>query len=277
MGVTVRGLTRRLYRGLLRARLREWPGEDLGRPAVVFAPHPDDETLGCGGTILRKKRAGAAVRIVFVTDGARSHPALMPPEEMRVTRAAEARAAAAALGVPERDVVLLGLPDGKLSEHEPEAAEKIAGVLRADLPAEVFVPYHKDGPPDHEATTRAVDSALRACGHEAVVYEYPVWFWYHWPWTPPSGRGRALVGELRESARRARRLLRDFRVGVRVGEELGQKRSALARHRSQVERLRPDPSWLTLGDIGGGAFLECFFLGEEVFHRRPGGARGAGV
>jgi LmbE family N-acetylglucosaminyl deacetylase len=41
---------------------------------VVFSPHPDDETLGCGSTIIKKKRLGADVTIVFMTDGSKSHP-----------------------------------------------------------------------------------------------------------------------------------------------------------------------------------------------------------
>jgi LmbE family N-acetylglucosaminyl deacetylase len=244
----------------------------------VFAPHPDDETLGCGGTIIRKRRAGAAVRIVFVTDGSMSHPRLMPPEKMRDLRAAEALAAAQALGVDGRDVVFLDLPDGRLSEHEGEGAQKAAEVLRRDPPAEVFVPYHRDGPPDHLATTGLVLSALRACGQDAAVYEYPVWFWYHWPWTPLEGRSRQRLRDLRESAARVWRLWRDFDCFVRVGEVLDLKRAALARHRSQVERLLPDPSWLTLGDIAGGDFLACFFQEREIFHRHrppvhPPGAR----
>jgi LmbE family N-acetylglucosaminyl deacetylase len=253
--------------------LNEWREEGLGRSAIVFAPHPDDETLGCGGTILRKRQAGASVRIVFVTDGAQSHAQWMAPAEMRALRAAEAVAAAQVLGVEPKDVVLLGLPDGRLSEHEAEGIAQVTEVLRRDPPAEVFVPYHRDGPPDHLATTCIVLAALRACGHETTVYEYPVWFWYHWPWTPLQERGRALLREIQESAARGWNLVRDFRWFVRVGDVLDRKHAALAQHRSQVERLRPDPSWLTLGDIAGGEFLACFFQEREIFHRHRAGQR----
>jgi len=47
--------------------------KDLGCTATVFSPHPDDETLGCGGTIIKKKRAGAEVKIFYMTDGRKSH------------------------------------------------------------------------------------------------------------------------------------------------------------------------------------------------------------
>ena len=51
--------------------------ETLCRPraAMVFAPHPDDETLGCGGTVVKLRRAGVDVHIVFMTDGRHSHDA----------------------------------------------------------------------------------------------------------------------------------------------------------------------------------------------------------
>jgi hypothetical protein len=66
-------------------------------------------------------------------------------------------------------------------------------------------------------------------------------------------------------------MLRDFHCFVRVGDVLPLKRAALERHRSQVERLRPDPAWLTLGDIAGGDFLKCFFQDREIFYRHPAG------
>ena len=44
-------------------------------PVLVIAPHPDDETLGCGGLIAASVRAGHRVHTVFVTEGGASHPA----------------------------------------------------------------------------------------------------------------------------------------------------------------------------------------------------------
>src|SRR5947209_4351316 len=74
---------------LLRRRLREWSADELRQPALVFAPHPDDETLGCGGAIVRKKRAGAVVKIVVMTDGSASHPGQIDPDELKKLRAEE--------------------------------------------------------------------------------------------------------------------------------------------------------------------------------------------
>ncbi len=68
-----RRLTHYLMR-LLALGSTEIPTRELARSALVFSPHPDDECLGCGGTIIRKKQAGSTVKIVHLTDGSRSHP-----------------------------------------------------------------------------------------------------------------------------------------------------------------------------------------------------------
>jgi LmbE family N-acetylglucosaminyl deacetylase len=270
----MRALARRFGFRFLGCVQQEMSREDLGRSAIVFAPHPDDETLGCGGTIIRKKRAGAAVRIVYMTDGSQSHARLMAPADMKALRAGEAVAAAQALGVGREDVVLLEFPDGQLSQHREAGVRRVGEVLQATRPDEVFIPYYQDGPPDHLATTHIVEAALRACRPEATVFEYPIWFWYHWPWTRLESRGRGLLRDLKQSTARNWSLLRDFRCFVRIRPVLDLKRAALAQHRSQAARYLPDPSWLTLGDIAGGDFLECFFQEREIFYRHRPGQRG---
>ena len=252
---------------LLACVQRECRGPELLRRSVVFAPHPDDETLGCGGTILRKRAIGADVWLVFMTDGAQSHTRLMAPESMRVRRADEAVAAARALGVERARVYLLDFPDGRLAEHREEAVRRVAELLGPIRPEEVYVPYHRDGPSDHLATTDIVQAALRRNGRPAIVCEYPIWFWLHWPWTRLEGGARARLHGLKESWGHVRGWLRDFRWYVRVGDVLEGKRAALAEHRSQMQRLVPDPGWTTLGDIAGGDFLACFFRDREVFYR----------
>ena len=71
----------------------------LGR-TVVLAPHPDDESLGCGGLLALLAQAGCQPHVVVVTDGAQSHPgsAAYPPARLRALREEEAREAARHLG-----------------------------------------------------------------------------------------------------------------------------------------------------------------------------------
>ena len=77
----------------------------------MVAAHPDDEAIGCGGTIRQHVLAGDAVDVVFLTSGeAGGHG--VPPEEAGPAREAEAHAAAAILGV--RNLEFWREPDGRL-------------------------------------------------------------------------------------------------------------------------------------------------------------------
>ncbi|HLY38721.1 MAG TPA: PIG-L family deacetylase [Candidatus Binatia bacterium] len=96
------------------------------RPRViVFAPHPDDETIGVGGLIARLSRAGAPLRVVFMTNGDGyeraveqdldvEHPSEADYLTFGAVRQREATAAVAHLGVSRREIRFLGFPDGGL-------------------------------------------------------------------------------------------------------------------------------------------------------------------
>lgn len=135
---------------------------DLTRSALVFAPHPDDETLGCGGTIIRKIAAGADVQLVFMTDGSRSHAALMPESNLRDLRQKEAMKAAQVLGVPRKSVNFLGFSDGQLSQNKAQAIAAISMLLKRHCPAEVFMPYPLEPPPDHAVTYHTVIAVFKS-------------------------------------------------------------------------------------------------------------------
>ncbi len=259
---------------LLRRRLHEWSAEERRQSALVFAPHPDDETLGCGGTIVRKKRAGAVVKIVVMTDGSASHPGQIDPQELQRLRADEMIVAAQTLGVPQQDVIFLDFPDGKLADHQEPAITQVAALLQRERPAQVFIPYRLDGSPDHLATTEIVRKAVASSWPEATVYEYPVWFWCYWPWIAAGESVREVVSGLRKAGAANRELLRDFNSCLKVADLLDLKRSALGAHFTQVKRYRGDPKWFILDDVSGGEFVACFFQEREIFHRyRLGPAR----
>lgn len=97
-----------------------------GASVLVVAPHCDDETLGVGGLIHQATRAGARVRIVFLTNGdgfplavSRQYFKLRPTPNSYIRfayhRQAEAVAALRELGVPREQVTFLGYPDGGLA------------------------------------------------------------------------------------------------------------------------------------------------------------------
>src|SRR5688500_10110082 len=101
---------------------------------LVLAPHPDDEAIGCGGTIARHTARGDRVSVVFLTSGELGLKHL-PREEAWGIREGEAGRAAAVLGISS--VEFLHRPDWLLSEHVEEAAERLASLLEREAPERV--------------------------------------------------------------------------------------------------------------------------------------------
>ncbi|MCB0209518.1 MAG: PIG-L family deacetylase, partial [Anaerolineae bacterium] len=182
----------RFLRGIFNQLSVKLTAADINQTTIVFAPHQDDETLGCGGTILRKRALNAPVKVVYTTDGSASNT-VMPKEELAALRISEALAACDLLHVSHSDVTFLGFEDGKLSQHLDAAVEKVTDILQREQPQQLFIPYFRDEHKDHQATHHIVMTALRNLDLNPVIYEYPVWVWYRWPWIKlPAGRRRKL-------------------------------------------------------------------------------------
>ncbi len=230
--------------------------------SLVIAPHPDDEALGCGGTMAALTAAGHNVGVVFMTDGG-----LSGPGGRRLTaaeRTDEARQACEVLGVKPVNTWMFDFPDGGLGRNAAEATERLGALLSDFAPHRVFVPHANDVHPDHVASYRITVKALAGHGETVDVFEYPIWLWDHWPWTPqpapfPPNR-RTLKLALRAWTRSLRQLrsadLAGLGTAVDVSGVLWVKRTALDMYRSQL------PS---LGEVGGGRFLEWFDKPTELF------------
>jgi len=204
-----------------------------------------------------------------MTDGCQSHGHLISADELKSIREKEALAAAHRLGLDRDDIIFLEFRDTTLNKNQDLAIEKVAEIIHSFQPDEIFVPYHKESPSDHYATNRIVISAIKLCKLSTIVYEYPIWFWCHWPWASLVGSRREILSVLRNSwlAGFGLNLLKDFRCAVFIGDVLEPKRVALEQHESQMKPLIPDSGWMTLGDVSKGEFLECFFQNYEFFHR----------
>ena len=101
-------------------RMRALPLADLGailggRSPLVLAPHPDDESLGCGGFLAECSAQGLNPFVLVLTDGVGSHPnsSAFPPARLRAVREAEGRKAVGALGLGRDQIGFLRLPDTK--------------------------------------------------------------------------------------------------------------------------------------------------------------------
>jgi bacillithiol biosynthesis deacetylase BshB1 len=116
---------------------------------LVFGPHPDDQELGMGGTILKLAKQGHTVHLVDMTNG---EPTPYGSPEIR---ARESAAAAKVLGV-ER--TLVGLTNRQVT-HDIASRHKVAAVIRKHRADWLFVPYPVDAHPDHVAVTRICEDA----------------------------------------------------------------------------------------------------------------------
>jgi bacillithiol biosynthesis deacetylase BshB1 len=116
---------------------------------LVIGPHPDDQELGMGGTVLKLASQGHKVHLVDMTNGEPT------PHGSVEIRAKEAAAAARVLGV-ER--TLLGLPNREVV-HSVENRHKVAAVIQKHQADWLFVPYPIDAHPDHVAVTKICEDA----------------------------------------------------------------------------------------------------------------------
>jgi LmbE family N-acetylglucosaminyl deacetylase/glycosyltransferase involved in cell wall biosynthesis/SAM-dependent methyltransferase len=245
----------RYLRGFMETAAPEVGEEVIGKRCFILAPHPDDEVLGCGGTIARTVRDGSAVWIAFLTDGRRGING--ETADPATVRKAEAIKAAAALGVSSDRLFFFGCEDGRLVDNVNEViaqTQQIVDSLGIDA---LFVPYRGDWHPDHRAAW-TIGDAFRRNGTR--VFEYPIWFG-PWLWARLGWKSRlAALSHLRDVI---------HAVKVRVTEVADSKRRALAAYDSQVLAFARQP-W-------GPAFLENFARNHEIFFVRPTTRDGRGL
>ena len=218
---------------------------------LVLVPHPDDETIGCGGVLALLGQAGAAVQVVLFTDGAGSqrHGREVPMERLRSLRRREMTAALRELGHGPQCLVSLGLPDGGVpTRGEPGfdvIVSRLARITRCFRPHTVLMPTRDDAHPDHRAACAAGAAACLVAAPDARRLEYPV-----------------LGGN--EAGRGAWQ--------IDIAAVIDNKRRALALHVSQrCQVVRDDPEGLTLpSDL----LARCTLPVETYFYASAGHADG---
>src|SRR5262249_54504406 len=100
------------------------PAERDGKGIIIFAPHPDDETLGCAGVMIRASRLKIPLRVVFLTNGdgfphaaslftSKDIKKLEPDDFLAMAKARQQQSidAARICGVAAESLVFLGYPD----------------------------------------------------------------------------------------------------------------------------------------------------------------------
>ena len=220
---------------------------DMPTSVLVIAPHPDDETFGCGGTVSVMVRTGVVLHVAFLTDGSASHPnhPVVTPNEVAALRMAEARLATGILGVAWDRVTFLGAQDGALARLCGDSLLRIVHAIAALIsqlkPEAILLPCRDDGSSEHDAAFRFVCTALEKADLRPRILEFPVWSW----WNPFM---------ILKSLRMCRKVWR-----VDLGNARDIKARAMASYVSQTLPIPPD----TRAALPSG--FESMFHGPEEF------------
>jgi LmbE family N-acetylglucosaminyl deacetylase len=122
------------------------------RKILCVAVHPDDETLGCGGTLLRHREEGDSVECLFITDG-------NPSQRVVIDQVSEL------YGFDRTH--RLGLPDAQLDEETGGSlVASVAKVFQDVRPQVIYIPNRSDAHSDH----RCIYQAIAAC---TKPFRYP--------------------------------------------------------------------------------------------------------
>jgi len=218
------------------------------RSCLVLAPHPDDETLGCGVTIMRKVEAGTPVQVVVVTDGS-TYPPHKTAAQNIATRDAELRAACSVLGLDDRSIVHLSFPETQLHLAGDALVDAVSDLVKSACPDDVLVTSEADPHSDHAALGEATRRALAGTGVRLCVY--PIWQWE---------RPRSWIRTLQGSSRPER---------IGTAGYLERKQQAVAAYVSQLSAAAGGE---LIGDYGlTPGFIAHFMGSHEIFFPIPSG------
>ncbi|MBA4421839.1 MAG: hypothetical protein C0390_01915 [Syntrophus sp. (in: bacteria)] len=209
---------------------------------LVVAPHPDDDVIGCGGSIIRHIRKGHSVTAVYMTSG-EAGSLVHPKEELRRTREAETHEAAAVMGLG--DLIFLRNADGCLLA-DGEHLTSLVRIIREKRPAVIYFPHAGEGCHDHRITYEiCTDAVKRARG--PWFQECP-----GEPWSVES----VLCYEVWTP-------LQEVSYTEEISDCIDLKLEALRRHRSQLASIPYDDAVRGLNRYRGvmtgrGSYCECF-------------------
>ena len=223
------------------------------RTALVLAPHPDDETIGCGATIARKRAVGTDVAVWIATDG-RGSARGSDVTSTVTAREHETRGACRALGVDASAITFFGVEDGEVEREQEHVEDALVAELGTGQFDEVYVPSPDDAHADHRALFAAAVRAVARAGTPTDVLAYPVWFWSKHTWIARSGTRLTRMAHYRAGPLAAAGRLRP--VTIRTDEFLAPKRDALQHYEDELGGLQLD--------------TERWFLADrELFFRIP--------
>jgi len=209
---------------------------------LIAAPHPDDDLIGCGGSIIRHIRKNRKVSVVYLTSGD-SGSIDISKSDLKLLREKEAREAASLLGI--QDLIFLRNEDGYLQADKSNLIETVKRI-REIRPGWVYIPHRGEDHPDHrmthdlmiEAIRRASGPWFQECGGE--------------PWTV----GTVLCYEVSSP-------LQKISYTEDITAFIDLKIAAIRKHASQIKNTAYDDAAEALNRYRGivtgkGHYCECF-------------------
>lgn len=223
---------------------------------LIVAPHPDDESLGCGGLIAKLRKQHCLVNVVITTDGSQSHPnsSNYPEKERIEVRSRELIHALQVLEVDETNIHFLEGKDAAFPQsNEPgfdNFKEKLKIIISRVNPQLCLIPYELDPHCDHRSAWQLLNAALGEVATNGItVWEYPIWLYEI---ARPEDLPVLKEGELKY---------------VDIDLFIHKKREAIAAHVSQTtDLINDDPHGFVLSQ----EMINNFLTGREYFIQRDG-------
>ncbi len=216
----------------------------MNKRVLVFSPHPDDDIIGCGGSIARHLKVGNSVDIVCMTSGD-AGSLVYSKAELAQKREAEAINAGKKLGL--NNYIFLRNPDGYL-EYDKKNLVEVTNLIRKLKPHIIYIPHENDGHTDHKTTYKIVAEAVgRAAGPwfqecDGAPWSVETVLCYE-VWTP----------------------LQNVNYAEDISEFLNVKLQALREHKSQIADIDYVEAVEGLNRYRGimkgkSKYCECFFI-----------------
>ena len=188
---------------------------------LVISPHPDDEAIGCGGTICTHIKNGDIVHVIFLTSGEKGGHG-KPEEQTIAIREQEAKDAARILKIEQTDFWIES--DGNFEATDNNTARLVEKIY-VFKPAVIYVPHINEDHPDHKSAYDLVKQSLQYPDH---VIDKPEIFCYEL-WTP----------------------IQQIDLVQDISDHVELKREAIRAHKSQCEVMDFDEAILGLNRYRG--------------------------
>ncbi|MEJ7611094.1 MAG: PIG-L family deacetylase [Ferruginibacter sp.] len=188
---------------------------------LVISPHPDDEAIGCGGSLAQHISNGDTVEVIFLTSGEKGGHGRSAEDTVK-TREAESQAAAGILQISS--ICFWREPDGAFRATEVNT-RRLADAIVTDPPGIIYAPHDQEAHPDHKEAAKMVIAAMADLPEEIpkpTVLFYEVW-------TP----------------------LQQFDHIADITDHVDKKREAILAYKSQCDELSFDEAILGLNRYRG--------------------------